>query len=160
MPNMLNGDSMKSPRLFSICTGRTMLLKSNPMEDQAMFESPQVSTQDGGNSSDQTVLSSLMIKERSSMFKVLLMLKTETLLFTPNMERSTNNGILSTLINTQKSQRRVSSTKTSVSMLKDHSTLSQKWDKTDILISSTTETWSSRLRMVETPKSGGSIKDH
>jgi hypothetical protein len=65
---------------------------------------------------------------------------------------------LSMLTNTQRSQRRVSSTRTSVFMLRDHSTLSQKWDKTDTLISSTTETWSSRLKTEETPKSGGSTK--
>jgi hypothetical protein len=30
----------------------------------------------------------------------------------------------------------------------------------DTLISLTTETWSSRLKMEETPKSGGSTKEH
>jgi len=47
---------------------------------------------------------------------------------------STNNGMSSTLMNTQKSQRRVNSMKPSDSMLKDHSTLSQPYQLTDISI--------------------------
>jgi hypothetical protein len=56
-------------RPSDLYNGRTMLLKSNPMEDQAMSTSPQVSTQDGGNSSDMKVPLSPMRKERYSMFK-------------------------------------------------------------------------------------------
>jgi hypothetical protein len=155
-----NSTSMEFPRQSDHNNGRTTLLKSNLMVDQATLESPQVSTPDGGNSLDQKVLSLSTKKARSSMFKAMLMLKTETLLFTTNTERSTNNGTLSMLTNTQRSQRRVNSTRTSVSMLRDLSTLSQKWDKTDTLISSTTETWLSRLKTEETPKFGGSTKDH
>jgi hypothetical protein len=43
---------------------------------------------------------------------------------------------------------------------RDHSTFNLLWDLEDILRSSTTETWSSRPRMVKRDKSGGSINNH
>jgi hypothetical protein len=45
-------------------------------------------------------------------------------------------------------------------MLKDHSTSFLRCQLIDTLISSTTETWSSRLKMEEIPKHGTSIKSH
>jgi hypothetical protein len=68
------------------------------------------------------------------MYQVVLMPKTETSLCTESTERSTNNGISSTLTNTQKSQRRENLTKTSVFTLRDLSILSQSWHQTDTLI--------------------------
>jgi hypothetical protein len=55
-----------------------MLLKSNPMEDQVTFVSLQVSTQDGGNSSDLMEPSLSTKKERSSMSKEVLMERIRT----------------------------------------------------------------------------------
>lgn len=64
-----NSSSMEFQRQSDPNNGRTMLLKSNPMEDPAMFIALQPSIQDGGNSSECKVHSLSMIKERSSMFK-------------------------------------------------------------------------------------------
>jgi hypothetical protein len=69
------------------------------------------------------------------------------------------NGISSMLTNTQMNQRRVNLTRTSVSMFKDHSTLSLLCHQEDMLILSITETWLSKLQMLETLKYGISIKD-
>jgi hypothetical protein len=71
-------------------------------------------TQDGGNSSDTEVDSFKTKEERSWMFMVTEMKRTETSLCGTSMVDSTNNGILSMLINIQRIQPRVNSTKTSV----------------------------------------------
>jgi hypothetical protein len=71
-----------------------------------------------------------------------------------------NNGMSFMLMNTQTSQRRESWTKSSASMLKDHSTLSPTWIHTSILILSTIEIWLLKQETEETLKSGGSIKSH
>jgi hypothetical protein len=63
-------------------------------------------------------------KERSWMFKEMLMLKTETSLPTRNTEDSTSNGTLSMLTNGRVNQSKENSMKNSASMSKDHSTLS------------------------------------
>jgi hypothetical protein len=86
------------------------------------------------------------------------MLKTETSLSGTDIRDSTNNGTSSMLMNTQRNQRRENSTRTSVSMLKDHSTLSLNWRKTDTLISSTTRTLLSRPEMEERVNHGTSTK--
>jgi hypothetical protein len=62
-------------------------------------------------------------------------------------------------MNTQMSQRRVNSTRSSVFMSKEISTLYQLWVITDTLILSTTETWSSRHQMEERLRSGISINN-
>lgn len=61
------------------------------------------------------------------------MLKTETSSCTESTERSTSNGISFMLMTGQRSQRRENSTKTSVFMLTDHSTLSHHSNPEDIL---------------------------
>jgi len=95
------------------------------MVDQTTLESLLVSTPDGGNSLDLTVLSSSTKRARSLMSKVVLMEKIRTSKFTTSMERSTSNGTSSMLMSIQKSQRRESSTRTSVSMLRETSMLFQ-----------------------------------
>jgi hypothetical protein len=57
------------------------------------------------------------------MYKVVLMLKTETSLSGTNTERLTNNSISSMLTNGRVNQLRDNSIRDSVSTLKDHSTL-------------------------------------
>jgi hypothetical protein len=104
------------------------------------------------------VLSLPTKEERSGMFKVDLIKRTETSLLTTSMERLTNNLMSYMLMNGRVNQPRDNSIQDSDSMLKDHSTLSQEWVSTDILISSTTKTSSSRQEMEEEVKSGTSIK--
>jgi len=128
-----NGSSTALTRPSDQTTGRTTPWKSNPMVDHPTSEPLQPSTQDGGNCSELKVHSLSMREERSSMFQVALMLKTEISSFGTSMERSTSNGMSSTLMNTQRNQRRENSTRSSDSMLKDHSTLSHNLDQTDTL---------------------------
>jgi len=123
LPN--NSTLTQSPRQSDLNNGRTTLLKSNQMVDQTTLESLLVSTPDGGNSLDLTVLSSSTKRARSLMSKVVLMEKIRTSKFTTSMERSTSNGTSSMLMSIQKSQRRESSTRTSVSMLRETSMLFQ-----------------------------------
>ena len=85
------------------------------------------------------------------------MLKIETSLFGASIRDSTSNGMSSMLMNIQMNQRRENSTKTLVSMLKDHSMLFQNCHLTDTLTSLITEDLQSRLQMEETPRSGTSI---
>jgi hypothetical protein len=121
-----NGHSTALTRPLETSTGRTTALKSNPTDQTRTSELPQLSTQDGGNSSDMKKDILSMSKERSSMSKEEEITKMPTSLYGTNIRDSTNNGILSTLMNTQMSQKRENLTKTSDSMLKDHSTLSLK----------------------------------
>jgi hypothetical protein len=58
-----------------------------------------------------------------------------------------------------RNQLRENSTRDSAFMLKEISTLSLIWDQEDILISLTTETWSSRLKMDKELKFGISTKE-
>jgi hypothetical protein len=155
-----NGSSTVFQRQSETTTGRTTAWKSKATVDQPTLEPHPASTLDGGNSSDLMVLTLSMRKARYSMFMVDKMLKTETSSFGTDIRVLTNNGTSSMLMNTQMSQRKENSTKDLDSMLKDHSTLSLLWHHTDTLISSTTETWSSRHQMEETPKPGGSTKSH
>jgi hypothetical protein len=105
------------------------------------------------------VLSLLMKKERLWTSMVTLMLNRETLKSIQNTEESTNNGTSSMLTNGKVNQEKENSTKTSVSMLKDHSISSHNYHPTDILISLTTETLSLRQRTEETLRHGGSTKN-
>jgi hypothetical protein len=73
---------------------------------------------------------------------------------------SHNNGTSSTLTKELASQVKENSTKTSTSMLRDHSSLSLISENTDTLMLSATETWSLRLETAEIPNSGGSINSH
>ena len=100
-----------------------------------------------------------MKKARSLKSKEALTQRTETSVSTIETIRSISNGILFTLINGKVNQPRVNSTKDSVFTLKETSTLFQPFQVADILISSTTETWSLRLEMEEEPKSGTSINN-
>jgi hypothetical protein len=129
-----NGSSTALTRPSDPTTGRTMLLKSNPTVDHPTLDALQLSTQDGGKCSELKVLTLSMRKERSSMSQEELMMKTETSLSTTNMENSTNNGTLFTLINGQKNQRMENSTKTSVSVLEENSTSKLLCHQEDILI--------------------------
>jgi hypothetical protein len=129
------------------------------MEEAATSEPHLASTQDGGNCSRKRVNSLSMRKERSLMCKVVLMLKTETSLCTTSMVRLIRDGRSSMLMNTLMSQPRVNSTRSSDFTLKEISTLSPNFPQTDILILSTTGTWSSRLEMEESHRSGTSINN-
>jgi hypothetical protein len=74
-----------------------------------------------------------MKEERLWMFQEAKMLKTKTSLSGTNMAESTSNGMLSTLTNGRVNQRRENSTKTSVFMLRDHSTFGQDFQTEELL---------------------------
>jgi len=61
------------------------------------------------------------------------MLKTKMFKSITSMEESISNLILSTLMNGRVNQEKENSTKNMVSMLKDHSMLSRRWDQIDTL---------------------------
>jgi hypothetical protein len=111
-------------------------------------------TQDGGKSSDTKVLMLSMRKERLLKSRVDSIMKTETSLSETETIRSTNNGILFTLMNGRENQLRDNSTRDSDSMLKETSTSNLNFQTTDISISSIIGTWSSRFQTAEEPKSG------
>jgi len=136
-----NSSMMESQRQSDHNNGRTIALKSNQMEDPAMSEWLQLSTQDGGNYSEQRALSSSMTTARSLMSKEESMLRTEMSWSTRSTVRLTNNGISSTLMNGQKSLKRESWTKISDSMSWDHSILFQLCQHTSTSTWSTTEIW-------------------
>jgi hypothetical protein len=150
---------MKSPRLSRTTTGNLTHLTSNQTVDQ-LTSDVLLPTQDGGNSSDIKVLKLSTRKVRLLKFKVNLITKTETLLLEIEITKSTNNGILSMLMNGRENQPKVNSTRDSGFMLKEISTLSQLLKIKDTSISSTTEIWSSRLEMEEELKSGTSTNNH
>jgi len=83
-------------------------------------------------------------------------MKEEIFLCGTSMERSTSNGISSMFQTGLENQAKESSTQTSVSMLKEISTLSLDYQREDTLISSE-ETWSLRLRTEEDLSSTTSI---
>jgi len=87
-----------------------------------------------------------------------LMLRIETSLPIRNMERSTNNGTSSMLMNIKMSQVRENSMRNSDSTSKDHSTLSLHYHHIDTLISLAI-TLLSRHQMEEHLKSGTSINN-
>jgi len=87
------------------------------------------------------------------------MLKTETSRSMLNTVESTNSGTSSMLMNGRENQLRDNSMRSSVSMLKEISTLFLNYQKTDTLILSTTETWLLRHQMEERLKSGISINN-
>jgi len=61
------------------------------------------------------------------------MLKTKMFKSITSMEESISNLISSTLMNGRVNQEKENSTKNMVSMLKDHSMLSRRWDQIDTL---------------------------
>jgi len=75
-----------------------------------------------------------MNKERSWMSMEVLMMNKETSEFIANMERSTNNGTSSLLMNTQVSQRKENSMNSSVFMLIETSILFHNSRKIDTSI--------------------------
>jgi hypothetical protein len=75
------------------------------------------------------------------------------------MVRLTKDGELSMLMSMKENQLRDNSTRSSDFTLKETSMLSQHFQTTDTLISSTTETWSSRQETEERHKSGTSINN-
>jgi hypothetical protein len=99
-----------------------------------------------------------MKEERFSMSQEEEILKTKPSLSTTSMAKQTNNGMLSTLTNGRVNQRKENSTKTSVSMLIEHSLSNHKWVQRDSLIL-LEETLSSRLEMEEEPNNGTSINN-
>jgi len=158
-PDNNNGSSMRSQRPSRTTTGSLTHLTSNPMEDQPISD-VQLPTQDGGNFSDTKEPQLSMRKERSLKSKVELTTKTEILESTLKRMPFTNNGISSILMNGKVSQRKENLTKDSECMLKETSILFQLYQIIDTLISLTTETWLSRLQMVEEPKFGISTNSH
>jgi len=128
-----SGTSMRSPRLSRTTTGNPTLLTSNPTEDQATLDALPL-TQDGGNSSDTKEFQLSMRKARSLKSKAMLIKKTETLVSTHRTMESTNNGILSMLMNGRENQERENLTRSSAFMLREISTLFHNCQRTDILI--------------------------
>ena len=122
LPN--SGTSMKSQRLSRTTTGNHIHLISKEMVDQQMLDVP-LPIQDGGKSSDTQTDSYKTKRVKYWTYLEMLMLKIETSSFTPSMEESTNFGTSSMSTNGRESQEKENSTKTSVFMLKGHSTLSQ-----------------------------------
>jgi hypothetical protein len=124
---------MKSQRLSRTTTGNLIHLISNQTEDQATSDALLL-TQDGGNCS-KLMGHSLEILRITKLlqFQEELTTKTETSLLKTRMERLTNNGRLSMLTSMRRNQLRDNSTRSSVSMLKEISTLSLHYQTTDIL---------------------------
>ena len=127
-----NSTSIKLQRPSDLNNGKTMLWKFNPMEDQQILDSPQVSHQDGGNSSSMMELSSPMKKERLWTFQVTLMLNKETSKSTRSTEKQTSNGMSSMLMNGRVNLSRENSMKNLVYTLKEISTSFHKCQATNI----------------------------
>jgi len=129
------------------------------MEDTSTQHQP---TQDGGKCGLMMELTSPASEAptRSCVSMANRMVKEDILMLLTRKISSLVSGMLPTLMNGRENHKKENSTKSLDSMLKDHSTLSLKWQLTDILISSTTRTSSSRPKMEEILKSGGSIKRH
>jgi hypothetical protein len=89
------------------------------MEGALTLESQQESIQDGGKCSECKDLTSSMNTERSLKSKEAMIQRTETSLFIQNKEESINNGILSMPTNGRENQLKDSSTRDSVSMLRE-----------------------------------------
>jgi hypothetical protein len=125
MPNMLNGDLMRRPSSFIMCTGRTTLWKSMEMEVIHTSDPQQQRTPDGGKCSDLKVpTSEVSINPNTLMSKDPPTLKEDTSnVMKPRVERSINNGTLSTLTNGRVNPQRENSMKNSDSTSKDHSML-------------------------------------
>ena len=122
MPLMLNGYLMKEPKPLETTTGRLMLWKSIPTEDIHISELLLLKTQDGGKCSDMKVDTSPMSTERLSMFKERLTQKEDISNVTrTRINKSINNGTLSTLMSGRVNQEKESSMKNMVCTSKDHS---------------------------------------
>ena len=107
-----------------------------------MLDLQQQRTPDGGNCSELKVLISEMREVNTLMSKEKLILKEDTFnVMKLRVDKSINNGILSTLINGRANPPRDNSTKSMDSMSKDHSMSFQLWLLVNILRSLTTETW-------------------
>jgi hypothetical protein len=118
-----NSSLMVLKSLFKVTTGRTTVSQSKETVETATSELKPTAHQDGGNSGDTKVPILLTKKERSSMSQEVKMTRTETSLLGTDTTVSTNNGTSSTPMNTQLNQSRENTMKTSVSMLKETSTL-------------------------------------
>jgi hypothetical protein len=120
-----HGNSMESPRLSNLTITEATHSPFQIVEETANSELEEPH-QDGGNSSDTKTDGLSMREERLWMSMVAEMMKTETSLFGINMVDSTSNGTSSIKINGREIQERENSTKTSVCMLIEPSTLSHK----------------------------------
>jgi len=110
-----------------------MQWKSKAMETPTISECIVPSTHDGGRCSNLTVLLSSMSMVKSWMFKVDMIVKTETSLFTTSMEESTNNLTSSMLMSGRENLKRVHSMTDLGFMLREISTLSPNYQSTDTL---------------------------
>jgi len=97
-----------------------------------------------------------MKEERSWKFKVMLMLKTETLVWILKQEVYIKSGISSMPTSGKVNQEKENWMKSSDSMLKDHSSLFLNWAQTNTWTWLTTETWLWRHQTVETLRYGTS----
>jgi hypothetical protein len=131
---------MELQSLSEVTIGRTTVFQSNQTVPTTTFVLKLTAHQDGGNSGDMKELTLSTRKERLSMFQVEEMMRTETSSHGRSIADLTNNGTLSMPMNIQLNQPRENSTKTSVSMFKEISSLFLNFQTTDILILSTTET--------------------
>jgi hypothetical protein len=113
---------------------------------------------DGSNSSDMKMIPNtlLMKEERSWIFKVHLILKTEELSCIELIKETTKNSRSSMLRTCHLNQRRVSWTKSSTLLLRDHSISRQEWVQEDISIELAIML-SLRDQMAEIHKCGTSI---
>jgi hypothetical protein len=126
MPWDNNGTSITSQRPSRVTFGNLTHLTSNQTEAQLTSDAPP-QTADGGNCSNIRTLQSLTRKAKFWRFKVMSIKRTETSVLTPsNQTPFTNNGISSMLMSGRASQSKVSLTRNSVSMSRDHSMLSHR----------------------------------
>jgi hypothetical protein len=131
-PRVSNGSSMRNPRLSEINNGSHAPLIFKETEHQPMLELIE-QTAIGGKCSRLKVLSSEISRVRYLMSKVESMESRKTSLFIQLMEESTNSGTLSTLTNGRVSQEKESSMRSSDSMSRETSTLSQNCHNIDTL---------------------------
>lgn len=147
---------MKRPEPSNLPMEDLIQLRSFQKEEIIKLDSTRL-TVNGGNSSDMRLrlvyLSTL--KERYLMSGKLKTSTTDKYSFKTDMVVSTSNGRSSM---NGANQQRDNSTRTSASMLKDHSTSYHNFQEIDISTGSTT-TWSSRLQTVTIHRNGSSTKD-
>jgi hypothetical protein len=130
-----NTTSTRCQRLSDLNNGRTMQWKFNPTVDLTTSVSHLASTLDGGNYSNSKKEHMLSIrKERLLKYQEDLITKTKTLSSVTKIPRLNRDGKSSMLMSIQLNQLKENSTRNSVSMLREISTLYLHWIHTDISI--------------------------
>jgi len=127
-----NGTSMRSPRPSRTTTGRATHSISNPTVDLTTLDALQL-TQGGGKCSNTKELQLSTREEKFWKSSETLMLNRETLVLTNNRTVSGNNGTSCMLTNGRVNLKRVNSTRSSVSSLREISMLFLNCQITDTL---------------------------